>query len=108
MTYSHFFLSQVEWAPWAGCEVLHGYGRALTKSRTRCLIRDEYGALFYLGERVVHQHTPTIWPRVPCFPPLLMRRTTEIDPITVQALLDGLDFLPYTEEGGYVVLRLYI
>ena len=30
MIHSLFFLSQVEWAPWLGCKVFYGYGRALT------------------------------------------------------------------------------
>ena len=66
------------------------------------MIRDEYGALFYLGERVVRQHTPSIWPRVPAFPPLLMRRTAEIDPVSIQTFLGGLDFQTFVEEGDYI------
>ena len=54
------FSSQVEWTPWVDIEGFRGFGRALTMSRTRCLIRDEYGALFYLSERVVRQHTPNL------------------------------------------------
>ena len=78
-------------------------------SRTRCLIRDEYGALFYLGERVVRQHTPSLWPRVPVFPPLLMRRTAEIDPGMVQALLEGLDFQTFVRVGDYAAFAaLYL
>ena len=96
------FSSQVEWAPWADIEGFHGFGRALTMSRTRCLIRDEYGTLFYLGERVIRQHTPRLWPRVPAFPPLLMRRTAEIDPGMAQVLLEGLDFQNFIQVGDYV------
>ncbi|KAM7461700.1 hypothetical protein LguiA_029821 [Lonicera macranthoides] len=32
----------------------------------------------------------------------LMRRTGEIDPVTVQALVDGLGFQTFTEEGDYI------
>ena len=101
--------SQIEWAPWVGCEDFRGYGRVLTMSRTRCLVHDEYRALFYLGERVVRQHTHDIWPRVPAFLPLLMRRTAEINSIMVLALQEGLDFRTFVEEGDYAAFAaLYL
>lgn len=69
LIYLGFMLSQVEWGPWGDISPYYGYARALIASRTWQLIRDEYGTLFYLGERVVRQHTPNIWPRVPSQPP---------------------------------------
>ena len=43
------------------------YARALIPSRTRQLVRDQYGALFYLGERVIRHHTRVEWAQVLAF-----------------------------------------
>ena len=50
---------------------------------------------------MIRQHTPSFWPRVLAFPPVLKRCTAEIDQVTTLALLDGLDFMPFTAEGDY-------
>ena len=46
---------------------------------------------------------------MPAFPPLLMRRTAEIDPVTVPTLLGGLDFQTFVVEGDYAAFAaLYL
>jgi len=80
-----------------------GYAEALAATRTRRLFSHEYGMIFYLGERVMRQHSPELPIRIPAWPPVWMRQVSSLPIVEVPALIDGIPFEGLVREGDYAV-----
>ena len=79
-----------------------GYDPYLAATRTRRLFSHEYGMIFYLGERVMRQHSPDMPIRIPAWPPIWMRQVSNMPLVDVPALIDGIPFEGLVHEGDYV------
>ena len=80
---------QVEWSPWASFTGRPGFTAAHRFSQARRLLRHEYGHVFYLGERVIRQHSPLSQLSTTTFPLSTMRRSNATPPQERVALVEG-------------------
>ena len=56
---------------------------------------------FYLGERVMRQHSPELPIRIPTWPPVWMRQVSNLPMVEMPALIDGVPFEGLVREGDY-------
>jgi len=59
--------------------------------------------IFYLGERVMRQHSPELPIRIPAWPPIWMRQVSNMPLVDVPALIDGIPFEGLVREGDYAI-----
>jgi len=100
---SFSILWQVDWSPWASFMGRHGFAAARRFSQARRLLRHEYGFVFYLGERVIRQHSPLNQLCTPAFPPSTMRRPNATPPQERIALVEGIPYHSFLLDMPYDV-----
>ena len=82
----------ITWAPWEGITRRLGFEAARHASKTRRLIRHDYGLSLYLGEKVIRQHSPLSQLLAPAFPPSMKRRSTYIHARERDILFEGIHY----------------
>ena len=87
----------MEWSPWAFFTSRPGFAAA------RRLLRHEYGHVFYLGERVIRQHSPLSRLSTPAFPPSTMRRPNATPPQERITLVEGIKYHSFLLDMPYDV-----
>ena len=80
----------------------HRHGESLALSGRRRILRDEYGGVYYLGERVSRQYAWDAAVRVPQAPPPYTRHPDDLSEEAFAAGVVGVEAVEVSQEGDYM------
>lgn len=80
-----------------------GFDDARCISQVHRLLCHEYGFVFFLGERVICQHSPHNQLLTPAFPPFTMRRHATTPVGEREALVEGIQYHFFVMDMPYQV-----
>ena len=90
-----YLIIQVTWAPWTELNGLLGFEVARLVSQTRRLLKHEYDFAFYLGERLIRQHSPGVPLVTPSFHLVTMCRPNDIPVDDRQTLIRWIHYMSF-------------